>query len=91
MWGTYRKCPLLLKHCSGHWSLPNPCRSVIRCLDFNRFIHSEAASAFLDLGVRRLTPTFDLDAVQMCAIAAALPPAQRVLLHVLCLFNGIEV
>ena len=39
--------------------------------------NSEAASAFLDLGVRRLTPTFDLDAVQMCAIAAALPPAQR--------------
>ena len=39
--------------------------------------NSEAAAAFLDLGVRRLTPTFDLDARQLCALAAALPPAQR--------------
>ena len=39
--------------------------------------NSQAASAFLELGVRRLTPTFDLDALQLCEIAAALPPALR--------------
>ena len=39
--------------------------------------NSQAAAAFLELGVRRLTPTFDLDALQLCEIAAALPPALR--------------
>ena len=39
--------------------------------------NSAAARAFLDMGVRRLSPTFDLDANQLADLAQALPPSQR--------------
>jgi putative protease len=39
--------------------------------------NAQAARAYLGLHVARLTPTFDLDASQLCDLANALPPAQR--------------
>ena len=45
--------------------------------------NSAAARAFLDLNVRRLAPTFDLDARQLCDLAAALPAAHRARLEVI--------
>jgi putative protease len=39
--------------------------------------NSAAARAFLTRNVARLAPTFDLDATQLCDLAAALPSAQR--------------
>lgn len=39
--------------------------------------NSRAAAAFLDMNVQRIAPTFDLDANQLCELAAALPPSQR--------------
>ena len=39
--------------------------------------NSAAACAYLDLGVSRLAPTFDLDASQLSELAQALPPSQR--------------
>ena len=45
--------------------------------------NSAAAAAFLSLGVARLAPTFDLDATQLCDLAAALPAAERDKLEVI--------
>jgi len=39
--------------------------------------NAAAAQAYLELGVARLAPTFDLDADQLCALLSALPPSLR--------------
>ena len=44
--------------------------------------NSAAARAFLELDVHRLAPTFDLNALQLCDLAAALPASERARLEV---------
>lgn len=45
--------------------------------------NSGAAQAFLELGISRLAPTFDLDAKQLCELTSALPVADRERLEVI--------
>ena len=45
--------------------------------------NSAAASAFFELDVARLAPTFDLDALQLCELSTSLPAEQRARLEVI--------